>query len=497
MPRRQVLEPPAPEALYWSPSVTIFVSYRRIDSAAWTGRLHDGLATVFTRSRVFMDVDGHIEVADRWADILEQRLKECRVLVAVIGPQWLTCTRNDRRRIDHDDDWVRREIATALQRRISVVPVLVGGARLPGPDDLPPDIADLTRYQPATIDDTRWDPCVKQIIEAVRRALGETAIARSSIDEAASALSLLAEQIHRSPSVAQIVGRYREALAVNVQQFTELDVYKRIHDALHDIEEHVLRMLRRYRTSRAQLVAGRSSFRRAHKEIESCLQEYAAIPGAMKDELRIGLDQAAGALDGRDDAEHLSQTVEIAIAELSALVGTLPTQLDQKIANAATALRGEGRLDRLAEELRVSAALEQTGSATDLRPLFGGLDGLEAIRAEFARLVEEHSRMQRIDAMLRTLCSTPVHRQWERVKFLRSRLPEPPSPQVQAMAEALAAFEADIDQAFATMTPAELRDRLEGLHEMFITLFHDVDAHLRKTSSRLAVIHGPLQRLLT
>lgn len=104
--------------------------------------------------------------------------------------------------------------------------------------------------------------------------------------------------------------------------------------------------------------------------------------------------------------------------------------------------------------------------------------------------------MQRIDAMLRMLCSNPVRGQWERVKLLRSRLPAPPSPNVEAMAEALAAFEADIDQAFATMTPAEIRERLEGLHEMFITLFHDVDAHLRKTSNRLAVIHGPLQRLL-
>jgi hypothetical protein len=450
----------------------------------------------FTRSRVFMDVDGHIEIGDRWAEIIEHRLATCRVLIAVIGPQWLTCARDDRRRLEHEDDWVRREIASALQRGIPIIPVLVGDASAPAPDDVPSEIAGLTRYQAAALDDTRWDHCVHEVVEAVRHALGDSGVALSAVDEAARALSLLAEQIQRSPATAQIVGRYREALAANVQQLTELDVYKRIHDALHDIEEHVLRMLRRHRRSRAQLVAGRSSFRRAHKEIESCLAEYPAIPGAMKDELRINLDRAGRALDGPDDPAHLSQTVEVALAELGGLVGTLPTQLDQKIANAATALQGEGRLDRLAGELRASAALDEVGRATDLRPLFGGLEELESIRSEFARLVEEHSRIQRIDAMLRMLCSNPVRGQWDRVKLLRSRLPDPASPRVQAVAEALAAFEPEVDLAFATMTPVETSERLEGLHETFITLFHDVDVHLRKTSSRVAVIHGPLQQLL-
>lgn len=477
--------------------MSIFISYRRVDSAAWAGRLHDGLASVFARSRVFMDVDGHIEIGDRWATRIEQKLTDCRVLVAVIGPAWLTCERGGRRRVDHADDWVRREVASALQREIPIVPVLVGGLTEFAPIDLPTDIAGITRHQLGVVDDTQWDHDLRRVIEAVRRALGEAAGRRSAIDEAADAISMLAELIHGSPIVAQVVGRYREALEVTVQQLTELDVYKRIHDALHDIEEHVLRMLRRYRTSRAQLLSGRSWVRRARKEIESCLHEFPAMPGVMKDELLIGLEQALQALDGPDDAAQLPHTVEVAVAELSALLGTLPTQLDQRIANAAIVLRGEGRLDRLAEELRVSAALEETGRTTDLDPLFGGLRGLETIRIEFARLVDEHSRMQRIDAMLRMLCSNPVRAQWDRVKLLRARLPDPPSPSIQAMAEALTAFEADIDHAFATLTPDDTRERLEGLHEAFITLFHDVDSHLRKTSNRVVVIHAPLQRLLS
>ena len=35
----------------------IFINYRREDSAGTAGRLHDRLAQVFGRKRIFMDVD--------------------------------------------------------------------------------------------------------------------------------------------------------------------------------------------------------------------------------------------------------------------------------------------------------------------------------------------------------------------------------------------------------------------------------------------------------
>lgn len=475
----------------------VFLSYRRVDSGPWTGRLYDALANVFTRSRVFMDVDGqHIEVADRWADVIDEKLAECRVLVAVIGPQWLTCTRDGRPCIEHEEDWVRREIASALQRNISVVPALVGGAKLPAAARLPADIAGLATHQTAKLDDDRWEGGVREIVEAVRRGLGAAAAPQFPIEEAAIALTLLAEQFRRSPAVAEIVGRYREALELNVRQLTQLDLYKRMHDALHDIEEHVLRMLRQQRTSRPQLVASRSSFRRAQQQLLACLNEQPGVPAAIGDELRIGLEGAARVLDGPIDPIQLPQTVEAAIAELSSLLGTLPTQLDQKIANAAMVLRGEGRLDRLADELRACAAREEASGTTNLRPLFGGLDGLETIRGDFAQLVEEHSRMQRIDAMLRLLCSNPARSQWDRLKLYRSRMPHPPSALVQSMAEVLDEYEAAIDEAFATMTLRDTQERLDHLHETFITLFHDVDEHLRDTCNKVAVIHGPLQQLL-
>jgi len=56
------------------------------------------------------------------------------VLLAVIGRRWLIAVEEEgRRRLDHSEDYVRLEIATALKRGIRVIPMLVDGASMPRP----------------------------------------------------------------------------------------------------------------------------------------------------------------------------------------------------------------------------------------------------------------------------------------------------------------------------------------------------------------------------
>jgi hypothetical protein len=62
----------------------------------------------------------------------------------------------DRRRLDDPDDLVLLEIATALQRNVRVIPVLVDGTPPPRRNDLPDALAPLARRhapgEPATGD---------------------------------------------------------------------------------------------------------------------------------------------------------------------------------------------------------------------------------------------------------------------------------------------------------------------------------------------------------
>ena len=147
----------------------IFITYRRIDSEASAGRLFDRLATTFGPGSVFMDTEGAISRGEDFPTAIENALRSASAMVAVIGPKWLTCTDDaGQRRLDNPDDWVRVEIRTALERGRLVMPVLVGGAGMPLPAELPTDIKELARRQKSEIGPGRWDADVSEIIKALR-----------------------------------------------------------------------------------------------------------------------------------------------------------------------------------------------------------------------------------------------------------------------------------------------------------------------------------------
>jgi len=61
----------------------VFLSYRRGDSAAMAGRLHDRLNALFP-GRVFLDVESIQPGAD-FLDEIKQSLKSCFLLIVLIG----------------------------------------------------------------------------------------------------------------------------------------------------------------------------------------------------------------------------------------------------------------------------------------------------------------------------------------------------------------------------------------------------------------------------
>ena len=64
----------------------IFINYRRDDSLATAGRLHDRLAVAFGSGNVFMDVD-HIPAGVDFHVHLETQIARCDVVLVIIGPR--------------------------------------------------------------------------------------------------------------------------------------------------------------------------------------------------------------------------------------------------------------------------------------------------------------------------------------------------------------------------------------------------------------------------
>jgi class 3 adenylate cyclase/tetratricopeptide (TPR) repeat protein len=145
----------------------VFISYRRDDSAGHAGRIFDRLALRFGADHVFLDV-GTIRPGTDFVDAIEQAITACDVVLAVIGPRWASLQdEGGRRRLDLENDFIRLEIETALQGRIPLLPVLVGGAAMPSGAELPTGIARLARLDALEIGDHRFDQDVKLLIETV------------------------------------------------------------------------------------------------------------------------------------------------------------------------------------------------------------------------------------------------------------------------------------------------------------------------------------------
>jgi hypothetical protein len=169
----------------------IFVSYRREDTAGHVLALIPRLREHFGADRVFKDTDS-IAPGQDFVATIKKELESCSVLLAIIGKEWLTIqdVRNNRRRLDDPDDFLRLEVGTALNNQnILVIPVLVGRAAMPPVEQLPPDLANLARRNAIELSDIRWESDLDRLVKAIEQALGKQSVKSAPTRGAASRMA--------------------------------------------------------------------------------------------------------------------------------------------------------------------------------------------------------------------------------------------------------------------------------------------------------------------
>ncbi len=145
----------------------IFVSYRREDTEGEAGRLFDALVERFGKANVFFDVAA-IRKGYDFRQAIDSSVSKCGVLLAIIGKHWIDQTGdNGNRRLDDPSDYVRLEIASALQRAdpVPVIPVLVHGAKMPSSSQLPDDLKPLSYRNGTELTHDRWHSDLQLLIE--------------------------------------------------------------------------------------------------------------------------------------------------------------------------------------------------------------------------------------------------------------------------------------------------------------------------------------------
>jgi hypothetical protein len=162
---------------------TVFISYRREETAGEARALFNDLLELLGERSVFMDVD-NIALGRDFRQVLQDRLASCDLMLVLIGRGWVDAKNEaGQRRLEDANDFVRLEISAALKRNIPVTPILVQGARIPAVERLPDDLKDLTYRNGFELSHTRWESDVREMV----RRLGLDTGAPALVDRAGKA----------------------------------------------------------------------------------------------------------------------------------------------------------------------------------------------------------------------------------------------------------------------------------------------------------------------
>ncbi|WP_424211163.1 toll/interleukin-1 receptor domain-containing protein [Streptomyces sp. BI20] len=151
----------------------VFVNYRTGDEESVATMIARELARRFGGERIFF-AGRSIEPGHRFPVELIRAAEGCEALLAVIGPRWTEVRGTDGRpAVESDEDWTRREIRTALDRGVLVIPVLVGRATRIEPAVLPDDLRELADCQYRRFDHRNAESDLKALGDALARLLPE------------------------------------------------------------------------------------------------------------------------------------------------------------------------------------------------------------------------------------------------------------------------------------------------------------------------------------
>ena len=156
---------------------TIVICCRTSDSFGISGRIFDCLVEHFGRGSIFLDDlnanDSQLD-SKKFGEI-QDRARRANIVLASVGQNWLNG-------VQDENDPVRLVIRTALESGVVVAPLLVNGAGMPTPEQLPRNIKNFAYRSAIVIDPgADFDNHIKQLIQSVETIVGSSDTSAPSI----------------------------------------------------------------------------------------------------------------------------------------------------------------------------------------------------------------------------------------------------------------------------------------------------------------------------
>ncbi len=201
----------------------IFINYRRVLDKALAHVVKGELSTHFGASAVFLDYKS-ISPGDQWEDRILHHLDRSSIMISLISKDWLKVQnpeRGNRRRIDLDDDWVRREIAYCISSRKVIIPLMIEGGGFPERDNLPENIQDFVKFQNSSVS-FNLENIENEILKIVRAIKDHHGITSPSIAHNIEFSEMLSSQRGSTLSYHRPSKRFCEISCNRTLEFTKL-----------------------------------------------------------------------------------------------------------------------------------------------------------------------------------------------------------------------------------------------------------------------------------
>ena len=157
----------------------VFISYRRQDTAPAAGRVYDRLCQLMSKHNVFFDVST-IAGGEDFVDNVTDAIRKSDAVLIFIGKKYLEPTADGVVRIMEKEDHVRAEVRAALlksgQKSEIVLPVLVDGAVMPRPEQLPDDIRAICTRNALPLRHESFDDDTENVVKAILGVSAKTRI---------------------------------------------------------------------------------------------------------------------------------------------------------------------------------------------------------------------------------------------------------------------------------------------------------------------------------
>ncbi len=143
----------------------VFISYRRQDSAAMAGRIHDRLSRLFPKIKIFMDVEA-IAGGDDFSKSIFSAIEQSDIFICLIGDLW-AINEDGENRLKQSVDYVRDEVISGLQAKCKIYPILLNDCKIPDENILPEELKSLCSLNAFELRNSRFNDDFFHIVEGI------------------------------------------------------------------------------------------------------------------------------------------------------------------------------------------------------------------------------------------------------------------------------------------------------------------------------------------